>query len=234
MKEIVQRFRVATIDDRAKSAPATLAPEPLHRWTDPTRPFSGGALWAWRSSGRPVAIIAIELYGAWSLEFVSLSTGRVQAHNGGIHWNPSKGGVGFREVPDSPAPAADEAGRLRQMRDLARAFTASEDWANRHHALRLLPHPIDRYADPASGLVDGAIFIYANGTNPEVLLMIEATRHGDGPPKWMYAAAPLSKAELKLKLGPQDVWTCPSKREGPLSPDETYYVELTPRRRTGP
>ena len=38
MKEIVQRFAVAAIDDGGKESPAALVPEPLHRWTDPTRP----------------------------------------------------------------------------------------------------------------------------------------------------------------------------------------------------
>jgi hypothetical protein len=229
MRQVVRRFQVASIDEGGRQTPATPVAEPLHRWTDPTRPFSGGALWAWRSSGRPVAIIAIELYDSWSLEFVSLSTGPVQADDGAIRWVPSKGGVAFQAIPDAPAPAADEAGRLRQMRDLARAFTAREFYKDRHHALRLLSHPIDRYADRASGLVDGAIFAYANGTNPEVLLMIEARRQGDGPPGWTYAAAPLSKAELTLKRGPRDVWTSPSKDVRTLRPDETYYIKLTPR-----
>ena len=221
MKQIVQAFQVAVIDDQNNRTPASMTPEPLHRWTDPTRPFSGGALWAWKCSSRPVAIIAIELYGAWSLEFVSLSTGRVRADDGAMHWAPAKAGVELHDVPEAPAPAVDEAGRLRQMRELARKFTATELWEGRHHALRLLPHPINRYADPASGLVDGALFIYANGTNPEVLLMVEARRRGDGPPKWTFAAAALSKSELHLKSGSRDVWTVPDKARpahAPTSP----------------
>jgi hypothetical protein len=234
MKQIVQRFQVAVIGDQGKETPATAVPEPLHRWTDPTRPFSGGALWAWRSSGRPIAIIGIELYGSWSLEFVSLSTGRIRADDGaGTHWNPSKGGIAFREIPEAPAPASNEAGRLRQIRDLARGFTARESWDQRDHALRLLPHPIDRYADPASGLVDGAIFIYANGTNPEVLVMIEARQQGDAPPKWFFAAAPLGKADLHLNIGPREVWNCPDDPEHHPTPDEPYYIEHKPRRGPG-
>ena len=234
MKEIVQAFQVAVIDEQDKRTPASMTPEPLHRWTDPTRPFSGGALWAWKCSGRPVAIIAIELYGAWSLEFVSLSTGRVRADDGGMHWAPVKAGVEFHDVPDAPAPAADEAGRLRQMRELARKLTATEFWEGRDHALRLLPHPIDRYSDPASGLADGALFIYANGTNPEVLLMVEARRQGNGPPKWKYAAAALSNSEMHLKHVSRDVWTVPDKGPAGTRPDEPYHIELTPRRSSRP
>jgi hypothetical protein len=232
MKQIARAFQVLVIDAQGHRTPATIAPEPLHCWTDPTREFSRGALWAWRSSGRLVAIYGIELYGkSWSHEFVSLSTAPLRADGGPFWWVPSKAGVEFHEVPDAPAPVADEAGRLRQMRDLARRFSAREFWVGRNYALRFLPHPIDRYADTTAGLLDGAIFTYANGTNPELLLLIEAHRQGDGPPKWSYAAARLSRAELHLTLGQRDVWTAPIlDKDLILNPDETYYTRLTSRR----
>ena len=186
MKQIAGSFKVVAIDEHGQQTPASLSAEPLHRWTDPTREFDGGALWVWRASGRPVAVIGIELYARWSLEFVSVSTGLVKADDGHVCWTPRKGGVEFREIPEAPAPAADAAERLRQMRDLAKRFSAREHWVNRdgngqHYALRLLPHPIDRYADPGSGVVDGALFVYAYGTNPESLLLIEARRRGADP-----------------------------------------------------
>jgi hypothetical protein len=231
MKEIVLAFQISAIDEKGQRTPATITPEPLHRWTDPTREFSGGALWAWRCSGRPAAIIALELYGkAWSYEFVSLSTGRLTADHGHFHWAPSRAGVAFHEIPDAPAPAADEAGRLRQLKELARRFSAREFWSGRYYTLRLLPHPIDRYADAASGLVDGAIFTYANGTNPEILFLVEARRQGDARPKWSYAAAPLGRAALYLSLGTQDVWTSPSKADVVFKPEDPYFIGLTPRR----
>jgi hypothetical protein len=233
MRQIAASFQISVMDEKGKWTPATMTAEPLHRWTDPTRAFSGGALWAWHFSGRPVAVLGIELYGQWSLEFVSLTTERLLGNDGHIRWAPAKAGVEFREIPDAPAPADDKAGRLRQMRDLARQFSANEFWDKRTHELRLLPHPIDRYAAPATGLVDGAMFIYANGTNPELLVLIEATRQGDGPSKWSYAAAPLAKAELHLKLGPKDVWTCPSKIGVVYKPEDTYDNEPIPRRGAG-
>jgi hypothetical protein len=231
MKQLASAFQIVAIDDEGKETPAVMVQEPLHRWTDPTRDFNGGALWVWKTSGRPVAVIGIELYAAWSLEFVSLSTGRLKAHDGAIHWTPRKAGAEFHEIPDAPAPAASEAARLRQMRDQAKRFAAREYWINgngQHYALRLLPQPIDRYSDPAAGVVDGGLFVYANGTNPEVLLLIEARRRGEGPPQWSYAAAPLSRAEVSLKLGTRDAWTSPSKDS--LNPEDPYYVELTSRR----
>jgi hypothetical protein len=69
------------------------------------------------------------------------------------------GGLAFREIPDAPAPANTEAERLRQMRNRLKWFSAREfyDITAQAYAFRLLSHPIDRFADAASDLVDGAI-----------------------------------------------------------------------------
>jgi hypothetical protein len=235
MKELVSSFKVVAIDDEGKETLAILVVDPRHSWTDPTRDFHGGALWVWRASGRPVAVIGVELYASWSLEFVLVCPGRVKAENDSVRWTPRKGGIEFHEIPDAPAPAAGEAGRLRQMRDLVKRFSARENWIqggnNAHYALRLLPHPIDRYSDPAAGVVDGSLFVFANGTNPESLLLIEARRHGDGAPEWSFAAVAFSHAEVSLQLGSRDVWTSPSKDTGqPARPDDPYYDTLVPRR----
>jgi hypothetical protein len=253
MKQIASTFQAATIDGGTRT-PVTQVLEPLHRWTDPTRENSDGALWAWRSSGRPIAIIAIELYPqdkafgtVWALEFTSLATTPIEVEggehfdtvyedmappraDGRLRWAPAKEGLAFREIPDAPDPGKTEAERLRQMKDLLKRFSAREfyDITAQDYALRLLSHPIDRYADAASGLVDGAIFIFANGTNPEALLVIEARRLGTGSPTWSYAAAPLTRAEPTVRLGQKDVWTHPSKKVA--SPEDTYFLARRPRR----
>lgn len=253
MQQIAGTFRAAAIDGGTRTSVAQVL-EPLHRWTDPTRENSDGALWAWRSSGRPIAVMTIELYPqnkafgtVWALEFTSLSTGPIEVEggehfdnfyedlappraDGRLRWAPAKGGLEFHEIPDAPAPAKTEAERLRQMKDLLKRFSAREFYniKSQEYALRLLSHPIDRYADAASGLVDGAIFIYANGTNPEVLLVIEARRLGTGSPSWSYAAAPLTRAEPTIRLGQKDAWTHPFK-EVP-SPEDTYFLARKPRR----
>jgi hypothetical protein len=233
MARVARAIRVTSIDDQRGETPSVPGAEPIHRWTDPTREFSIGSLWVWRSSGRPVAVVGVELYAMWSLEFVSLSSGPVKAEYDGIRWAPMKPGVTFQPVADSPEPATTETGRLRQMLELARRFSAREHWIGgngQHYALRLLTHPIDRYADPASGVVDGGLFVYANGTNPEALLLIEARRNGNGPPAWSFAAAPISNAAVTLKVGPRDVWTCPDKRAGrSVGPNDPYYDVLVPR-----
>jgi hypothetical protein len=70
------------------------------------------------------------------------------------------------------------------------------------------------------------MFIYANGTNPEVILLIEARRQEGSPAKWSYAAAPLTTAAPTLMLDQRDVWTT-GKKHDYLS-DEPYFSARRP------
>jgi hypothetical protein len=88
MKKITGSFQTVVIDEGAHT-PVPQLREPLHRWSDPTRENNDGALWAWRAAGRPIAIMAIELYPhdksfgtVWAIEFVSLSTGPIKVEGG--------------------------------------------------------------------------------------------------------------------------------------------------------
>jgi hypothetical protein len=213
MRQLARAFKVVAIEGENR-IPLQLGRDPLHRFTDPTRQKSDGVIWVWRLSGRPIAVLAIEPEPEiWSFEFVSLSTGRVAANNGNVRWEPATAGVEFHEIPDTPAPAERPAERLRQMRDIVKRFSAQEFWhvTGIHYPLRLLPHPIDRYSDATAGVVDGTVFIFANTTNPEVLLVIEARRSGKGAPTWSYAAAPVTTAAPTLLLDRKEVWSSGSK-----------------------
>ena len=99
------------------------------------------------------------------------------------------------------------------MRDLAKRFSAREFWhvTGTNYPLRLLPHPIDRYSDATAGVVDGAFFIFANATNPEVILLIEARRGDNSATSWSYAAATLTTAAPSLLLDRKVVWSSGSK-----------------------
>ena len=244
MKQIAASFQAVAIDDRGKRTPVPMAREPLYRWTDPTRENNDGALDlaidgpAGRGRGdralpaEPGVRHGLGARVHLAVDRAARGRGRRAINrsypdmyaprpDGTLRWAPVKGGLAFREIPDAPSPVAGQAERLRQMRDLAKRFSAQFYNINsQNYTLRLIAHPIDRYADAASGLVDGAIFAFANGTNPEVLLIIEAQRRGGGAPAWSYAAAPLTRPEPTLRLGRQDVWTHPFKEvPAPEIPD---------------
>jgi hypothetical protein len=78
MALIAHSIKVFAVDEKGNEDAAEMREEPLLRWTDPTREFSDGGMWVWRAAGRPVAVVGIELYQYWSLEFVSLSPSLVR------------------------------------------------------------------------------------------------------------------------------------------------------------
>src|SRR5207244_973071 len=123
--------------------------------------------------------------GMMSHEFDSLSRENkvIARDRSRVIWSPQTAGVEFKYVPGSPKPARTPAERLRQMKAIAERFKATmTGWQadnSDQEALRLLPRPLYRYdltnaknADPK--LLDGALFGYVMGTDPEVVLMLEA------------------------------------------------------------
>ena len=86
------------------------------------------------------------------------------------------------------------------MRQLARRFAATERLKNESIECRLLTQPIDRYQSAAEKIVDGAIFAYANGTNPELGVVFES----DGE-RWQYGIVRLTAAESSVTLDGREI-----------------------------
>ncbi len=72
--------------------------------------------------------------------------------------------------------------------------------------LRQLASPLHRYADESAGIVDGAIFAFANGTNPEVLLVLEAQAAKDSTLHWHYSLAQMTGGAVTVELDGKEVW----------------------------
>ncbi len=59
-----------------------------------------------------------------------------------------------------------------------------------------------------AGLFDGAVFAFANGTNPEVLLILEVHRPAtDKAAEWTYAFGQMTGGEVYANLDDREVWT---------------------------
>ena len=65
-----------------------------------------------------------------------------------------------------------------------------------------------RDAKPDSNVVDGAVFAYvwSNGTDPEILLLLECRREKDGMLTWKYGPARFTHRGLRVEHGGQEVW----------------------------
>jgi hypothetical protein len=196
----------------------TFGSKPLLRYSDPTRGIIGdrstilldGGVWRLGTEGRPTALVTIELYevlGAprrLTYEFLTLTKSKFSLkHKAGMipRWEPTESGLTLKELPEAPKPAATAAARLVQMRQLARRFTVKETIRGREVIeCRFLTQPIDRYQSEVDTIVDGAIFVHVNSTNPEVGVVIET----DGN-RWVCGTLRLAGAELTITLDRREV-----------------------------
>jgi hypothetical protein len=220
VKEIQMRSAFLGKDAKAKGAQVKeykdvveLIDRPLLTYGDPARLNESGTLWAFGKVGRPVAFIEM-FWGQRSTDWTHAVTLTCQEHRvvmtspGRTRWTPQKTQIEPAAIPDASRPDAKESGRLRQIKDLARRFTAHEFWDpdNSRFELRLLVQPVHRYSDAKTGLQDGAAFVLAHGTNPEVILLIEALGETLDKARWHYSLARQGSAELHVELDGKEVW----------------------------
>ena len=124
-------------------------------------------------------------------------------------------------MPHAPPPAGTAVRRLNQMRALAREYSAAvTGWDKDQQVLRLLPQPVYRYGRPGGAVADGALFAYCKGTNPEVLLLVEAVKDGKGL-QWQYAFARMSSRACEVRREDKVVWSVPLVRGE--SPSDPYF-----------
>jgi hypothetical protein len=70
-----------------------------------------------------------------------------------------------------------------------------------------MPTPVFQYTDPGTKLPWGAVFsVTATGTNPNVLLLIEARPDEQGNLRWHYGFARLNGTSGEIRLDEQPVW----------------------------
>jgi hypothetical protein len=199
--------------DSEKREKLELRREPAMRWT--SGGDYNGEVYVWTHQGSAVVVGCIfsgpqgdgarrvmhEFHSLWSQPLVA-------GERRGSGWQPQESGITPEPVPDAPEPARSKVLRLAQMRDLARRFSSQVDRQGGMSEMRLLPQPIYRYEVTGDGpVVDGAVFafVWTAGTDPEVLLVIEARRTG-GAVRWHFAPARFTNREARVKYQGKEIW----------------------------
>ncbi|HMF14952.1 MAG TPA: hypothetical protein VKE94_21700 [Gemmataceae bacterium] len=197
--------------------PLTLKEEPIVRFTNPERDSGtwDGATFLWLEGARPVAAVSLGIRrpaNAVFREFTSFSdTPLVCQRGGAAAWSPRSGGLAARELPGAPLPAETASGRLTQMRNLARRFSATCYYKEDATQLRLMPQPLYRYSDEQEGLLDGGLFAMVVSNDPEMFVLLEAlTATGDKAPTWRYSLARMSSLRHSVRLDDVEIWTIPA------------------------
>lgn len=239
MRAIAEEVNIQTVVSGSASKTKRIV-KPLYRFDDSARQFSDGTIWGWGESGRPFALLTLSEdkkpsaeEPRWLGELTSLSPVSLVADTKGTPvWMPAGPAITLDRFPNAPEPGATEALRLRQMKELARRFKAYEFFQPKgsnsieRYELRLLPQPIHRYADTASGIGDGALFVIAYGTNPEIILVIEAHDQKGSRPSWRFALARVAGAELHVTLDDSEVWKQP--KAAFAGRGDPYYIFIRP------
>lgn len=177
--------------------------ESLLKWSNPDAGRVYGDVYLWTDKGRPAVLASIfrwySPFQSLNIEFCSLSThGIVVDHGGQVIWEPADAGITWQELPGADTPAGSRPARLTQMKRIAGRFTAKLSDARGNPAavdrvLRLLPRPVFRYGTDAT--VDGALFAFVVGTDPELLVLVESTATG-----WRYALSRANRDPLAVSL----------------------------------
>jgi hypothetical protein len=220
--------------DAAHTIKAAQVEHPVYLWTNPTKNGGQhGSVFVWVHRGRPVAVGSIFAHptqGKRKLvhEFHSLSQDDLfpaSSDGAAETWSP-KAPIRLQPIPGAPAVESSPARRLLQMRSLAREFGGyTVDWRKQRWELRLLPQPLYRYENLEGDVIDGALMALVTdaGTDPEVLLLMEANRD-DG---WRCAVLRFSDSSLYATHRGKEIWS--SVRGDPENtqfhnPDHTYRV----------
>jgi hypothetical protein len=196
-----------------------LKPEPVLFWSNPIRPGeTNGSVFVWTYEGRSALVGTIFSHlvrgsadqKVIAHEFQSLTGEPLEGSRPAAPgtWSLAGGGLQARPIPGAPPPATTAAGRLPQMRNLAREFSATTSLEGVEQELRLLPQPIHRNEKSVGDVLDGALFTFVTGTDPELMLVIEARPAASGEaPVWHYTAGRFTDLTLNLRHKGVALWT---------------------------
>ncbi|MBC7821290.1 MAG: hypothetical protein IAG10_30755 [Planctomycetaceae bacterium] len=204
--------------------------EPLFRYSDAVGTTTDGTLWLWTQAERPIAAACLFNDSRegfqWNYELVSLiDSALIVDGRPGWNWRPV---ANKRQwiLATEPEPARSEPARLAQMKSLLSQFRAEEVNDVGLTQLRLLPRPVHRYRCPDEKIEDGAIFLFAGGTNPEVLVQVEVLSGADR--SWRIGFARMTASDVKVARDEQTVWEVEGVRE--WNPRHEYFSHYGPDR----
>ena len=193
-----------------------LKKEPLLNWQNPERPATLGSLFVWFDGTRPAVFASVFTFQNNQLlfrkhELISLFPDELDAKlEGDTVWNPKPADLKGLNITIAIAPHATEAGRLTQMRSITREMLGKHypREGGAAQELRLMSQPLCRYRSEKDRILDGAIFALAVGTDPEILLMVEA-RQTDGGTQWKVVPFRSHFDALELQYKGEIVWQAP-------------------------
>lgn len=217
---------------QASARPIALTAEPLLSYTNPVRGGQTfGNVFLWTDAGRPLLLAAFwsvaepdDVTVRWlSQEWHSLANNSVTVNVDGLQtWESGEPGVSWSVVKDVAAPLKSRPLRLAQMREIAAQIRAEIE--THESELRRMSQPIYRYPPGIPGILDGAIFAFVMGTDPELFAVIEATAAEDGSVAWRLGFAHFTNAPVRATIDGEEIFSagrCP-----PMQATGRHYLSF--------
>ena len=234
--ELASRQMIAPVDSPDKKF--RLVKKAVFRHSQPIRGDDIGAVYVWTTETERPAVIGV--FFAWSQgrnrqvmeEFHSLHEVPIRRETQGHQtWVSETAGLGWNMAKGLPKPADDVRKLKLQSRQFPRTLKIrSEDFDEQKWNLRLAPKPFYEYRDGDLGIEYGAIFGFCQGTDTELLTIVEARKDETGKTSWYYAFAPFSDYDIQIELSDGKTWKSPEGRLGENGkPHYWNFVETRPK-----
>ena len=235
MRDYAEKTKVKLIGgDGTQDEFAKMVPRPVFRYSDEEHRIPDATLWVWVRDSRPVAFQKVEgnNHGGgrqWTICFASLSEGLVN-----VSWQArpdfaaKKPGLKFNPITNADAPSDNPRLRKAQIKSLKDRFSARfgvKDDGTSGSEARIIAKALFEYEDEATKAPLGAIFgMTSTGTNPSILLLIEARKDKTGTLQWEYALARMTSFSIRARLDDNEIWAEPDAGNGAFENWLYYFL----------
>jgi hypothetical protein len=231
MRELVERAEFGIVEN-VESGPRMLKrrEKPLVTYGDETRAIKDSTLWVWMDGERPGVFVKLEVndysptYPQWTWCITPANPQLTQYDfpDGGQKFTTTRG-VHFQPVAGAKAPGSKSSAWSLEARSLSREFSAFTGPTQ----LRLVSRPVFEFKAPGQKVPYGAVFSYATGTNPDVLLILQI-EETDAGQQWSYLPLHMTSADVTVKRGEEELWTEPEQRASVMSTWGYFFTKRDP------
>src|SRR5262245_11686056 len=192
-----------------------LVEAPLIHYADQVRNLPESTLWVWQQQGLPVLFCKVEQIrdarASWQYCCVPATAEKIDVEwQRQFRWRSREASFKWIPVADAPEPRDQAPARLTQMKAIVRGFGGETEQTpvKSRQKMRLLASPLHRFAAPEQNVLDGAVFgLTSNGTNPDVLIIVEALGKEESKARWRYGIVGMTGDAVEVVLKDKTVWT---------------------------